>query len=79
MSHVPLLWIIFSIWLERKIAGRIQDRVGPNRTGPYGLFQSIADLGKLLTKEDITPDGSDRPVYNIAPLLSVASSVLVWR
>jgi NADH-quinone oxidoreductase subunit H len=78
VATVPLLWIIFSIWLERKIAGRIQDRIGPNRTGPYGLFQSIADLGKLLTKEDITPDGADRPVYNIAPLLSVASSVLVW-
>ncbi len=78
VATVPLLWIIFSIWLERKIAGRIQDRVGPNRTGPYGLFQSIADLGKLLTKEDITPDGADRPIYNIAPLLSVASSVLVW-
>ncbi|MCC7451076.1 MAG: NADH-quinone oxidoreductase subunit NuoH [Anaerolineae bacterium] len=78
VATFPLLWIIFSIWLERKVAGRIQDRVGPNRTGPFGLFQSFADLGKLLTKEDITPDGADRPVYNIAPLLSVASAVLTW-
>jgi NADH-quinone oxidoreductase subunit H len=73
-----LVWIIFSIWLERKIAGRIQDRLGPNRTGPFGLFQTFADVGKLLTKEDITPDGADKHVYNIAPLLAVAAIVLIF-
>ncbi|MCC7207336.1 MAG: NADH-quinone oxidoreductase subunit NuoH [Anaerolineae bacterium] len=73
-----LVWIIFSIWLERKVAGRIQRRLGPNRTGPWGLFQTFADVGKLLTKEDITPAGADRHVYNIAPILAVASIVLIW-
>ena len=78
VSSFGLLWIIFSIWLERKIAGRIQDRVGPNRTGPYGLFQTFADIGKLLIKEDITPEGADTFVYNIAPLLSVVAVMLIW-
>src|SRR5258708_2665169 len=78
VSTFGLLWIICGIWLERKFAGRVQDRLGPNRTGPYGLFQTFADLGKLLTKEDITPAGADRVVFNIAPLLSVAAVLLIW-
>ncbi len=78
VSSFGLVWIIFSIWLERKVAGRIQDRIGPNRTGPYGLFQTFADIGKLLIKEDITPEGADTFVYNIAPLLSVVAVVLIW-
>jgi NADH-quinone oxidoreductase subunit H len=78
VSSFGLLWILLGIWVERKVAGRIQDRLGPNRTGPYGLFQSFADLGKLLTKEDITPAGADKVIYNIAPLLSVAAVVLIW-
>src|SRR5512135_1710324 len=77
-SSFGLVFVIFSIWLERKIAGRIQDRLGPNRTGPYGLFQTFADIGKLLTKEDITPDGADKVVYNIAPLLAVFAVLLIW-
>ena len=78
VSSFGLLWIIFGIWLERKVAGRIQDRLGPNRTGPFGLLQSFADLGKLLIKEDITPVGADKVVYNVAPLLSVIAVVLIW-
>src|SRR5258708_35426354 len=78
VSTFGLLWVIIGIWVERKFAGRIQDRLGPNRTGPYGLFQTFADLGKLLTKEDITPEGADKMVYNIAPLLSVAAVLLIW-
>lgn len=78
VSSFGLVWIIFAIWLERKVAGRIQDRLGPNRAGPYGLFQTFADVGKLLTKEDITPAGADRHIYNIAPILAVASIVLIW-
>ncbi|MBX3062571.1 MAG: NADH-quinone oxidoreductase subunit NuoH [Anaerolineae bacterium] len=73
-----LIWVIFGIWLERKVAGRIQDRPGPNRTGPYGLFQTFADIGKLLTKEDITPEGADRHVYNIAPILAVAAVIMIF-
>ncbi len=77
-SSFGLVFVIFSIWLERKIAGRIQDRLGPNRTGPYGLFQTFADIGKLLTKEDITPEGADRVVYNVAPLMAVVAVLLIW-
>src|SRR5260221_8034461 len=77
-SSFALLWIIFSIWLERKIAGRFQDRLGPNRTGPYGLFQSFADLGKLLGTEDITPTGAHLHVCNIAPMLAVVAIVLIY-
>jgi NADH-quinone oxidoreductase subunit H len=68
---------IFLIWLERKVAARLQDRVGPNRAGPYGLLQTFADIVKLLTKEDITPVGADRVSYNLAPALSVAQILMV--
>lgn len=68
---------IFLIWLERKIAARLQDRVGPNRAGPYGLLQTLADIVKLLTKEDVTPVGADRVPYNIAPALAVMQIIMV--
>ena len=74
----PLIVVIFLIWVERKIAARIQDRLGPNRVGPFGLLQSVADAVKLITKEDITPIGADRVVYNIAPILSVVAVLLIW-
>ncbi len=78
VSSLGLVWILVSIWLERKFAGRVQDRLGPNRTGPYGLFQTFADVGKLLTKEDITPAGADKHIYNIAPIMAVASVILIF-
>lgn len=74
---VVLTSAIFLIWLERKIAARLQDRIGPNRAGPYGLLQTMADIVKLLTKEDITPAGVDRVSYNIAPALSVMQIIMV--
>lgn len=78
IATIPLLVIIGLIWGDRKFGSRVQDRLGPNRVGPFGLFQSFADLGKLLTKEDITPVNADRLIYNVAPILSVASVILVW-
>jgi NADH-quinone oxidoreductase subunit H len=69
---------IFLIWMERKISARFQGRIGPNRVGPYGLFQTFADIIKIFTKEHITPRGVDVIVYNIAPLLSVSSVLLLW-
>ncbi|MCQ3976136.1 MAG: NADH-quinone oxidoreductase subunit H, partial [Anaerolineae bacterium] len=65
----PAMLIILT-WLERKIIARIQDRIGPNRAGPFGLLQGFADMIKMFTKEDITPATADRLVYNIAPGLS---------
>lgn len=69
---------IVLIWVERKLVARIQDRLGPNRVGPYGLLQTIADALKLLTKEVLIPAGADRLVFQMAPLLVVASVIGVW-
>lgn len=73
----PAMLIILT-WLERKIIARIQDRIGPNRAGPFGLLQGVADMVKMFTKEDITPATADRIVYNIAPGLSVISAIMVF-
>ena len=69
---------IFLVWVERKVVSRFQDRIGPNRVGPFGLIQPFADIIKLLIKEDTTPEGADRVVYNIAPLLSMMSVLILW-
>lgn len=73
-----MLFVIFLIWYERKVYGRIQDRVGPNRVGPFGIFQTFADMGKIFTKEIITPTGVDLIPYNLAPILAVGAVLLVW-
>jgi NADH-quinone oxidoreductase subunit H len=73
----PAMLVILT-WLERKIIARIQDRIGPNRAGPFGLLQGFADMIKMFTKEDITPAKADRIVYNIAPGLSVISAIMVF-
>lgn len=78
VSGVPLLTVIVLIWAERKVAARIQDRIGPNRVGPIGLMQTFADLLKLLGKEDITPTAADRVLYNASPIVSFATVVLIW-
>jgi NADH-quinone oxidoreductase subunit H len=75
---VLLLSAFLLIWAERKIVARIQDRLGPNRVGPFGVLQTVADLMKLVTKELITPDGADRLPYNLAPLLTVMAVVGIW-
>jgi NADH:ubiquinone oxidoreductase subunit H len=56
-------------WVERRVAGRMQSRVGPNRVGPFGFLQWLADGIKLLLKEDIIPDAVDRPLFKLAPYL----------
>lgn len=69
---------IFLVWVERKVVARFQDRLGPNRLGPFGLIQPFADVIKLLIKEDITPNGADKVVYNIAPILALATVLILW-
>lgn len=64
-------------WIERKTLGRIQNRYGPNRTGPVGLFQPIADALKLLFKEDVVPRPADRLVHTLAPVVAVVPPILV--
>jgi NADH-quinone oxidoreductase subunit H len=69
--------VAYIVLAERKIAGRFQDRIGPNRVGPFGLLQPIADAIKLVTKEDIVPHAADRWVHLMAPVLIVVSAFLV--
>ncbi len=79
ISTFALLIVIFLIWLERKVLARMQMRIGPNRVGGrYGLLQTVADVMKLLSKEQITPSGADTWAYNAAPILTVVSALLVW-
>lgn len=69
---------IMLVWIERKVVARFQDRIGPNRLGPFGLIQPFADIIKLMIKEDTTPAGADKVVYNIAPMLSMMSVLILW-
>ena len=68
---VLLTAVAYSVWLERKVVGRIQNRWGPTRVGPFGLLQPLADGAKFLFKEDLTPPHVYRPLYIAAPMLSV--------
>ena len=67
-----LVGVILMIWFERKVLADMQNRVGPARAGKWGLLQTLADGIKLIFKEDVKPDQADRPVYRLAPYLSVA-------
>jgi NADH-quinone oxidoreductase subunit H len=58
-------------WVERRTCGFIQDRPGPNRVGPFGLFQALADAAKFMFKEDVTPTSVDKPLYLMAPVLAL--------
>ena len=79
VSTFNLLIVIFLIWLERKVIARIQDRIGPNRVGgKFGLLQTVADVLKLLSKEDVRPTGTDKYAYLLAPFLIVMTSLLMW-
>jgi NADH-quinone oxidoreductase subunit H len=71
----PLLFAITTL-LERKGLGRMQNRYGPNRVGPYGLWQPIADAVKSLTKEDVVPFAADQVVHFLAPILLVLAALL---
>ncbi len=78
-----LLTTIFMIWFERRVIGRMQNRPGPNRAGPWGLLQPIADALKLPLKEDVTPTGVDKLVFFVAPILAcapafVAFAIIPW-
>jgi NADH-quinone oxidoreductase subunit H len=69
---------ILLVWVERKVVARFQDRLGPNRIGPFGLIQPFADIIKLIIKEDITPAGADKLLYNLGPVLAIASVIILW-
>jgi len=69
VANIILVITPLFIWFERRILGRFQQRLGPNRWGPFGLLQPIADAVKLIIKEDIVPRGADRLVFNAAPVV----------
>lgn len=69
---------LFSIVFERKVVGRMQNRIGPNRVGPWGILQSLADGVKLAFKEEIIPVLADKPVYWIAPIVSAVPAFLAF-
>jgi len=66
------------IWMERRIAGLIQDRPGPNRVGPFGLFQAVADVLKMFMKEDVVPLYADRLLHTLAPLVLLVPSMATF-
>lgn len=78
VASVMLVLDILLVWVERKVVARFQDRLGPNRLGPFGLIQPIADVIKLIIKEDITPEGADKVVFNMAPIMALATVLLLW-
>jgi len=73
-----VLMTLFTIWAERRVVGRMQHRIGPNRVGPAGLLQSLADGIKLALKEDIIPKAADKVVFVLAPILSVTPSFMAF-
>ena len=70
---VCVLLTLMAVWGERRIVGRMQQRLGPNRVGPFGLVQALADGVKLALKEDLIPKAADRVVFVIAPVISAAT------
>jgi NADH-quinone oxidoreductase subunit H len=75
---IGLCSVLFLTLGERKVIGRIQDRPGPNRWGPFGIFQPVADGIKMLTKEDIVPRGADYWVHLVAPIVIMIPALLIY-
>ncbi|HEY5857228.1 MAG TPA: NADH-quinone oxidoreductase subunit NuoH [Aldersonia sp.] len=71
---IPLL----AVWAERRIVGRMQMRPGPNRLGPFGLLQTLADGIKMALKEGITPSGVDKPIFLLAPVIATVPAFMAW-
>jgi NADH-quinone oxidoreductase subunit H len=73
---IVLVSVLFMIWLERKVISDMQNRIGPNRAGPFGLLISVADGIKVFFKEDLLPEKADRRIFRLAPYLSAVPAFL---
>ncbi|HEY3990220.1 MAG TPA: NADH-quinone oxidoreductase subunit NuoH [Acidobacteriaceae bacterium] len=76
VTVILLMCVAYTVLLERKVVGRIQNRYGPSRVGPFGLWQPMADGLKLFLKEDIIPASVYRPLYILAPMIALACALL---
>jgi NADH-quinone oxidoreductase subunit H len=72
------VFVMLALWAERRFIARLQDRWGPNRVGPFGLLQSVADVLKLLSKEIITPALVDRTLHFLAPMIVLGPALMTW-
>lgn len=70
--------VTYLIYAERKICGHMQARTGPNRVGPLGLVQTIADVVKLLLKEEFIPAGANKILFHVAPILAVFPAIVTF-
>ena len=75
---ILLIGVMLYIWAMRKVIADMQNRIGPNRAGPYGVLQTLADGIKLFFKEQSIPDSADRPVFRLAPYLSILPAFLMF-
>jgi NADH-quinone oxidoreductase subunit H len=76
VTVVMLMGVAYTVLLERKLVGRIQNRWGPSRVGPFGLLQPLVDGAKLFIKEDLIPTGVYRPLYLIAPVIALGCALI---
>jgi NADH-quinone oxidoreductase subunit H len=78
LMTIILLGAATSVYMERKVSAFIQNRLGPNRVGPFGLLQPFADVMKLFMKEDIVPDAADKRFHRLAPIISIGVAISVY-
>jgi NADH-quinone oxidoreductase subunit H len=75
---IGLVATMFMVWYERKVVSGMQNRIGPNKTGPFGILQTLADGIKSFFKEDMLPTRADRVVFRLAPFLAFVPAFLIW-
>src|ERR1700761_9534190 len=76
VTVITLMAVAYTVLLERKLVGRIQNRWGPSRVGPFGLLQPLVDGAKSFLKEDIIPTGVYRPLYLLAPIIGLSCALI---